>query len=538
MPALLPFLAAERGYSYAALGALVLFSTIGSSIIQPLFGLLSDRFARPWLMPAGLVMAGLGIALAGPAPTYALTALAVVVSGLGVAAFHPEGAKFAGLASRERQGRGMSLFSVGGNAGFALGPLLTTPLVLLFGLSGTLALALFPLAAGVLIARELGRLRALESGPDAAAPGGRDDWGAFSRLGGMIALRSGVYFGLQAFIPAYFVVELSTSEAAGNAALTLMLAMGAVGTLVGGGLVDRWGARTVLVGTQVLLLPLLVVLPLAGTAGATVLLGLVGFVTIASFSITIVLGQAYLPSRVGLASGHHAGARDRARRRGGDRARRRRRRRRAAGRPVGDRGAADSGAPALAQPARRSRRRTAGCADGRCREQGKSMTDQRRSPRVQIEMPCTLHRRSGSPIEARTVDLGPGGMRVCTKRPLAADETLRFELQGIDGRARVLRQQSRDTYAVRFEMLAEPALAELHAAHAVRLSPTYWSAARPATSTACTAIRIWPAVVGVNQSSASASRLSTTHSALAAITATTATRGIAGRVASRSTSAA
>jgi FSR family fosmidomycin resistance protein-like MFS transporter len=304
VPALLPFLAVERGYSYAALGALVLFSTIGSSIVQPLFGLLSDRFARPWLMPAGLVMAGVGIALAGPAPSYGLTALAVVVSGLGVAAFHPEGAKFAGLASRERQGRGMSLFSVGGNAGFALGPLLTTPLVLIFGLSGTLALALIPLAAGLLIARALGRLRRLEQAQAAVVvAGGRDDWGAFGRLGGMIALRSGVYFGLQAFVPAYFVAELSTSEAAGNGALTLMLAMGAVGTLVGGGLVDRWGARAVLVGTQVLLLPLLLVLPLAGAGGATALLGLAGFVTIASFSITIVLGQAYLPSRVGLASG-------------------------------------------------------------------------------------------------------------------------------------------------------------------------------------------------------------------------------------------
>ena len=282
----------------------MLFSTIGSSIVQPLFGLLSDRVARPWLMPAGLALAGAGIALAGPAPTYGLTALAVVVSGLGVAAFHPEGAKFAGLASRERKGRGMSLFSVGGNAGFALGPLLTTPLVLIFGLSGTLALAVFPFAAALLIARHLGRLWRLERGENGAvAAGGRDDWGAFGRLGGLIAVRSGVYFGLQAFIPAYFVVELSTSEAAGNAALTLMLAMGAVGTLVGGVLVDRWGARGVLVGTQVLLLPLLVALPLAGAAGATVLLGLAGFVTIASFSITIVLGQAYLPSRVGLASG-------------------------------------------------------------------------------------------------------------------------------------------------------------------------------------------------------------------------------------------
>ena len=304
VPALLPFLAAERGYSYAALGALVLFSTIGSSIIQPLFGLLSDRFARPWLMPAGLALAGTGIALAGPAPSYGLTAVAVVVSGLGVAAFHPEGAKFAGLASRERQGRGMSLFSVGGNAGFALGPLLTTPLVLLLGLPGTLALALLPLSAALLITRELPRLRALEASVTVEpVAGGRDDWGAFGRLGGMIALRSGVYFGLQAFIPAYFVAELSTSEAAGNAALTLMLASGAVGTLVGGGLVDRWGPRSVLVGTQVALVPLLLMLPLAGTAGATALLALVGFTTIASFSITIVLGQAYLPSRVGLASG-------------------------------------------------------------------------------------------------------------------------------------------------------------------------------------------------------------------------------------------
>ena len=89
------------------------------------------------------------------------------------------------------------------------------------------------------------------------------------------------------------------------------------------------------------------------------------------------------------------------------------------------------------------------------------MTEQRRSARVQIEKPCTLHRRSGSPIEGRTLDLGPGGMRVCTRRPLATDELLSFELEGIDGRARVLRQQGHDTYAIRFETLGEPAQAEL-----------------------------------------------------------------------------
>jgi PilZ domain len=90
-----------------------------------------------------------------------------------------------------------------------------------------------------------------------------------------------------------------------------------------------------------------------------------------------------------------------------------------------------------------------------------TVTDLRRSPRARIEMQCTLHRRSGSPVTGRTLDVGPGGMRVCTSRPLAPDEMLRFELPGIDGNARVLRQQGHDTYAIRFELLGEPARAEL-----------------------------------------------------------------------------
>jgi FSR family fosmidomycin resistance protein-like MFS transporter len=303
VPALLPFLAAERGYSYAALGALLLFSTIGSSIIQPLFGMLSDRVARPWFIPGGLATAGTGIALSGPAPSYWLTAGAVVVSGVGVAAFHPEAAKYAGFASRERRGRGMSLFSVGGNAGFAVGPLLTTPLVLAFGLSGTLALCVLPFAASLMTVRALPRLRGLEGRQVAGEPGGSDDWGAFSRLSALIAVRSGVHFGMQALVPAYFVAELATSKATGNAALTIFLGAGAVGTLVGGGLVDRWGARTVLVGTMVAILPPLLALTLVGKAAAIVLVGAIGFFTIASFSVTVVLGQAYLPGHVGLASG-------------------------------------------------------------------------------------------------------------------------------------------------------------------------------------------------------------------------------------------
>src|SRR3954463_8590684 len=142
VPALLPFLIDQRGYSYAAASGLVLAATVSSSVIQPIFGHYSDRRSLAWLIPVGPVVGGIGIALVGIAPNYLLTFLAVVLSGLGVAAFHPEGSRFANYVSGAKRASGMSLFGLGGNIGFALGPVLITPLVLGFGLEGTLFMAI------------------------------------------------------------------------------------------------------------------------------------------------------------------------------------------------------------------------------------------------------------------------------------------------------------------------------------------------------------------------------------------------------------
>src|SRR3954466_7850712 len=159
VPALIPFLIAERGYSYGAAGVLLLAVTVGSSIIQPLFGAVSDRLSMWWLMPAGVALAAIGIAGAGVAPNFALTAAAVGIGGLGVAAFHPEGARYANYASGARRGTGMSLFSVGGNTGFALAPILITPAVLIIGLAGTLLVAILPAICAVALAFEVPHLR-------------------------------------------------------------------------------------------------------------------------------------------------------------------------------------------------------------------------------------------------------------------------------------------------------------------------------------------------------------------------------------------
>jgi len=311
VPALLPFLIDQRGLSYGAATALLLVTSVGSSAIQPLFGLGSDRLALPWLMPLGVLLAGLGVALVGVCGSYLATAAAVGLSGIGVAAFHPEGARFANQVSGDRRGQGMSMFSLGGNAGFALGPILVTALVLTLGLRGTLLLAVIPAIVAVVIARELPRLRrvaaeksALVARSLAEEDRDPDDWNAFLRLGGVVALRSGVYFGLQAFIPLWFIHHLGTSEGTGNAALTAMLVAGAVGTFSGGRVVDRLGRRRLVVGSCALSVPLLVLLVLAPSPwSAGVLTALVGFVIILTFSITVVMSQEYLPNRLGLASG-------------------------------------------------------------------------------------------------------------------------------------------------------------------------------------------------------------------------------------------
>jgi FSR family fosmidomycin resistance protein-like MFS transporter len=306
IPALLPFLIARDHLSYAAASGLVLAATISSSVIQPLFGHLSDRRSLSWLMPAGPAVSGLGVALAGLAPTYGLTFAAVVVSGIGVAAFHPEGSRFANYVSGARRASGMSLFSVGGNVGFALGPVVVTPLVLAFGLHGTVLL-LIPtwLMAAVLLV-ELPRLRTFRTDVVSGrvrASDEREAWAPFAVLGGVIALRSFVYFGLVTFIPLYYVSVLHASKATGNAALAAMLLGGAAGTLIGGPLADRFGRRAVLLGSMLVLPPLITGFLISGPVVAVAFAALAGAATVATFAVTIVMGQEYLPGRLGVAAG-------------------------------------------------------------------------------------------------------------------------------------------------------------------------------------------------------------------------------------------
>jgi FSR family fosmidomycin resistance protein-like MFS transporter len=303
LPALLPFLKDRFSLSYTAVGGVILASQASSSLIQPLFGLWSDRRGAMWLLPAGVAVAGVGIALAADAPSYWLVLLLVLISGLGSAAYHPEGSKFAGFVSGRKRASGMAWFSIGGNLGFALGPVATTAVVAAFDLRGGLILAVPALlvAAGFLASAPYLRGFAPEPGAP-RAPTGSDDPFAMKLLLGVVALRSVAWFGLVTFVPLW-EVSLGHSKSHGNHLLALMLFAGGVGTLALGPLADRFGRRSVLLGSVFATGPLVLVFVLIGGVVGAIALALVGVSVVGTFGVTMVMGQEYMPRHVGTASG-------------------------------------------------------------------------------------------------------------------------------------------------------------------------------------------------------------------------------------------
>jgi FSR family fosmidomycin resistance protein-like MFS transporter len=305
VPALLPFFVLERHYSYAAVAGLTLAATVLSSVAQPFFGWWTDRRPRRWMIPAGIVTAGIGVGLAGLWSNYLLTWTVLALSGLGVAAFHPEAARAARQAAGNSN-RAMSVFALGGNAGFALGSLLATLVLLAGGLGATWLLVLPAALMALLLVSRLNRVLDGRIGQRRThtMPSGNDDWPAFLRLTAVVVVRSILFFGLSSFLALYFIGQLGASPGQGGLALTVFLVAGACGTLLGGWVADRSGRLVSIRIGFALAVPGLLGLVLAGNQLiALVFVVVTAIGTFMPFSVFVVLGQDYLPNRIGTASG-------------------------------------------------------------------------------------------------------------------------------------------------------------------------------------------------------------------------------------------
>lgn len=312
LPAMMPFVKNTLHLSYTAVGAVIMVSNMTSSIIQPLFGYLSDKMEMKWLLPVSIILTYLGFSFLGLSSSFVVLLILVIINGLGIAVYHPEGTKIMHYFSGSRMATGMSFFQVGGNFGMALGPLFITYAIAWADLSGTLYYLLLgiPMLAILLLfskeltlpaKREKSGLREKRIDPPPA--GESKGWGSMALLVFAVSIRSWAHMGLITFVPFYYIHILHGDAITAGRLVFVFLMGGVVGTLIGAAIADRIGHKYYFCLSMILSVPLLFLFLEARGIWVFILLFLVGLLLISSFSVTIVMGQRILRNRLGMASG-------------------------------------------------------------------------------------------------------------------------------------------------------------------------------------------------------------------------------------------
>ena len=305
LPAIISLLIVEYGYSYLAAGLLITVYNAVSSLAQPGFGWIHDR--RGIELPLGLsaLICGIFISLLGIAPGFGVMLAFCGIAALGHAAFHPVALSLTGRGATDaNRGRRISYFVLGGNLGFALGPLAAGAAIGAFGQRGILVMALPALAMALalpfLVPGRPGQGReTAPGGPLLRAPAA---WLPVAILVAAASLRSVVIFGSIAYLPTY-LMEQGFGSLAADTLLTLMLLVGVGGQVLGGTVSDRWGRKeTILAGMGATALFLAGFLLSSGFWSLFCLMGF-GFSLWSSFSVTLAIAHEFLPGNLGLASG-------------------------------------------------------------------------------------------------------------------------------------------------------------------------------------------------------------------------------------------
>jgi FSR family fosmidomycin resistance protein-like MFS transporter len=293
--------------NYFQIGMMMMVLNLTSSVIQPIFGLISDKFRTGWFVPVGILWTSIAMGLIGWAPNYPVALLLVGCAGIGTAAFHPRAMMAVYLVSGNKRGLAAAIFSTGGNLGFALGPLLGSLLVVGYGLHATVSIIPVGLLLSLVVffypsdfLRQWKKKKVSADTGDSAPQ--IIPWISLIAVCLIVVLRSWVYMSSITYLPLFFQ-ERGVTLTSGSMILTLFLACGAVAGLFGGHLSDVFSRKSVIIATGVIY-PLLAA-GMLKTSGPLmwIFAGASGAALLASFSVTIVLAQDLLPRYLGFASG-------------------------------------------------------------------------------------------------------------------------------------------------------------------------------------------------------------------------------------------
>ncbi|WP_334187388.1 MFS transporter [Noviherbaspirillum sp.] len=310
LPSIFPMLKTQFSLSFGEIGMIALTYQVTASLLQPWVGLYTDKHPKPYLLPCGMMVTFLGIVLLATAGSYPMLLLAAAVVGIGSATFHPEASRVARMASGGRFGTAQSTFQVGGNAGSAIGPLLTAAIVIPHGQS---AVAWFVIAAMAAIA-VLFRLTGwtLAHGHAQLKGLARNQKEGLSRTGVIQAIvvicilmfAKFVYIALFTnYFTFYLMQRFGLGVQQSQMFLFIFLASVAIGTFAGGPVGDRIGRKAVIWISFLGVAPFALALPYANLLWTAVLASMIGLVMSSAFAALVVYAQEAVPGRVGLVSG-------------------------------------------------------------------------------------------------------------------------------------------------------------------------------------------------------------------------------------------
>ena len=293
--------------SNAQVGLITLAYTGASSVSQPLFGYVCDRYPVRGFAPTALVWGGLFAAAWGLATSFEALLVLALLAGLGSGAYHPFGAtNVAAVTPPERRNTALSVYTFGGSFGFGLGPIIGAVLLGLGGNHGLLVLAIPALVVSTLIWRQMGVVSAARAAILAASPAraaaDRIDWWLLARVISLVMLKSWVVLSVFQFLPTWFD-GLGYSPAFYATLTTVTILSGAIGTLCGGLAVNRIGPRRLLIGSLALLVIPLALLTRSPGPLAFLFAPMLSFLGDSGIAVPLAAAQRLLPGRAGVASG-------------------------------------------------------------------------------------------------------------------------------------------------------------------------------------------------------------------------------------------
>lgn len=304
LPVVYPLLIEKMGLTYSEIGTLALVVSISGALTQPLFGYVSDRW-DPRIMVAGsMAWIGFWMGLFGVVAYYGqqywLLMPIIILGSFASAAYHPAGAALVPANATTRRGAAMSLFSVGGNLGSALSPLIVSAGLLWFGLRGTAVLIPLGLLISLFLFSQSGQLARPEH---TAAKGGESQTGSWLALGLIVlvvAARSWFQGSLMTYLPEWLLSE-GRPLALASSIFSILLVSLSIGSISGGTLSDKVGRIPIIAGSMVLMIPFYWLMLHTSGIAQIVAIALIGVMVGASFPVTILMAQEIWPQATGLA---------------------------------------------------------------------------------------------------------------------------------------------------------------------------------------------------------------------------------------------